>query len=493
MSVSMKIKNGFKYEKNGWIYVSIKGKPYERGYAQGYLLADEIKDAFKTLKYSLYEDSGIEYEFYVEISNFMFKKPTQEYFPEFLEEMKGITDGANKRGAGVTLDEIVLWNNIASLDYVLGSVREHLDEMPVIKEKYAHFVSAMPSGAHEGGAKDKCSAFIAVGDYTHDGKIVCGHNSFDNFLSGQYYNIIIDLKPTKGNRIIYQGSPGYISSQTDFFVTSAGFIGTETTIGGFSVFEANVPISCRIRRCMQYAKTLDEYVEFLKERNSGDYANSWLIGDIKNNEIMLIELGLDYVNVERKKNGYFIGFNAPYDPRIRNLECVNTGFDDIRRHQGARKVRLEELMEYHKGKINIEIGEAIIADHYDVYLKKENPCSRTCCGHYELDDRAFMSQADRPLPYQPRGAVDGTVCDSNLAQQMGFMARWGSSCGLPFDKTLFMKEHAQWKRYEPYLKDRPSQPWTLFKSLDKLVFDKDNKKTKRIRKIYKRTRKNDRK
>ena len=66
---------------------------------------------------------------------------------------------------------------------------------------------------------------------------------------------------------------------------------------------------------------------------------------------MRVELGLEYVNVERKKNGYFIGFNAPYDARIRNLECVNSGFDDIRRHQGARKVRLEELMEQHKGKI----------------------------------------------------------------------------------------------------------------------------------------------
>jgi len=55
---------------------------------------------------------------------------------------------------------------------------------------------------------------------------------------------------------------------------------------------------------MQYANTLDEYVKFLKKENSGDYANSWLIGDTKNNEIMRIELGLEFVNVERKKNGY---------------------------------------------------------------------------------------------------------------------------------------------------------------------------------------------
>ena len=67
---------------------------------------------------------------------------------------------------------------------------------------------------------------------------------------------------------------------------------------------------------MQYAKTMDECVEFLRDGNSGDYANSWLFGDTNTNEILRIELGLKYDNVERTKNGFFIGFNATYDPRM---------------------------------------------------------------------------------------------------------------------------------------------------------------------------------
>jgi hypothetical protein len=177
---------------------------------------------------------------------------------------------------------------------------------------------------------------------------------------------------------------------------------------------------------------------------------------------MKIELGLKYVNVERKKSGYFIGYNAPEDPRIRNLECVNTGYDDIRRHQGSRRVRLTELMEEYIGKLDVEIGKQILADHYDVYLKKINLCSRTCCSHYELDDRAFMSQSDRPKPYQPRGAVDGIVCDTEMAKRMAFIARWGTSCGTPFDKKKFCNENIQWKNQEPYLRDRLTQDWTEF-------------------------------
>jgi len=119
-------------------------------------------------------------------------------------------------------------------------------------------------------------------------------------------------------------------------------------------------------------------------------------------------------------------------------------------------------MEKHKGNIDVKIGEDILADHYDVYLNKINMCSRTCCSHYNLDDRAFMSQADRPLPYQPRGAMDGIVTDTNLAKKMGVVARWGSSCGTPFVAAEFCDRNLQWADQKPYLLDRPSQAWTVF-------------------------------
>jgi hypothetical protein len=311
---------------------------------------------------------------------------------------------------------------------------------------------------------DKCSAIIATGDWTSDGKIVVAHNSFTDFIDGQFSNVVLDLQPSEGHRIIMQTSPCWIWSGTDFFVTSAGIIGTETTIGGFQPYEEKYPIGYRIRNAMQYGNTMDDYVKILLNGNSGDYANSWLFGDINTNEILRLELGLKYHSISRTKNGYFIGFNAPYDPRIRNLEVVNSGFYDIRRHQGARRVRLEELVTKYKGNINIDNVKKMIADHYDVYLKKDNPSSRTVCSHYELDAREYMSQADRPKPFAPHGALDGIVCDATLAKNMSFIGRFGNSCGTPFDKNKFCTEHIQYSNFCPYLRDRPRQPWTLFKS-----------------------------
>jgi hypothetical protein len=90
--------------------------------------------------------------------------------------------------------------------------------------------------------------------------------------------------------------------------------------------------------------------------------------------------------------------------------------------------------------------------------------ARERCSHYELDAREYMSQADRPKPYQPRGALDGNVCDSRMAKAMSFELRWGCSCGKPFDKRRFCNEHREWAYLEPYLDDRPSQPWTVFRA-----------------------------
>jgi len=150
---------------------------------------------------------------------------------------------------------------------------------------------------------------------------------------------------------------------------------------------------------------------------------------------------------------------------------------------------LTRLMEQHKGQIDIPIAEEIMADHHDIYLNKVNPCSRTCCSHYELDDRAFMSDPSRPKPFQPRGAVDGAVCDTTLCKKMAFAVRWGSSCGTPFNKTEFCKRNIICAIQEPYLHDRPSQPWTEFTITNGNTKNSTKKKEETVQQL-KRTKKN---
>lgn len=437
---------GYRFDQNGWIYLHIQGSAEERGYQHGALLAPEIGMIIRSLKYLTYWNTGKTWEFFVEKAGDIFSPHMDE---EFLTEIKGIGEGAAARGLDIRWQEILAWNGYEELtDYWWPIARDNPNQ-----------------GMKTGIRSDRCSAFMAHGTAT-GGKIVMAHNSWDNFETGQFSNLILDIEPDKGCRMFMQSAPGYIDSFADFFVTSAGIMGTETTIGGFSQYDPDEsPEFNRIRRAMQYGRDLDDFSDKLKKQNNGGYANSWLLGDIHRGDIMRLELGLKYTHTETNPDcGYFIGFNAPYDPRIRNLECSNTGFADIRRHQGARQVRLADLMDQYHGNVDVEIGKTVLADHYDVYLKKENPCSRTVDGHYELDAREYMSQADRPLPFQPRGTVDGKVCDSDMASEMAFWARWGNSSGMPFDAESFLKEHRQWDHLSGYLHDRPARPWTEFRA-----------------------------
>ena len=49
---------------------------------------------------------------------------------------------------------------------------------------------------------------------------------------------------------------------------------------------------------------------------------------------------------------------------------------------------------------------------------------------------------------------------------MSFIGRFGNSCGIPFIKDEFCKQHRQYYKFCPYLKDRPSEPWTEFSILN---------------------------
>ena len=59
------VKNGISYDLNGWKYISIKGTPRERGYAHGYLAAKEMKEIQAMLRFNVFHDTGVHWEYYI--------------------------------------------------------------------------------------------------------------------------------------------------------------------------------------------------------------------------------------------------------------------------------------------------------------------------------------------------------------------------------------------------------------------------------------------
>ena len=161
----------------------------------------------------------MKWEFFVQQAEMLWADKIDQ---EFLDEMKGIADGAKVNGVSVTWQDILAWNGYTELtEYWWPTAR---------KATYATF---------HGEVIGHCSAFIATGSATKGGRIVMAHNTWDQFETGQFANMIMDIKPSKGHRIFMQADPGYIDSFSDFFVTDAGLMGTETTIGGLGQYDPN--------------------------------------------------------------------------------------------------------------------------------------------------------------------------------------------------------------------------------------------------------------
>ncbi|HUN64781.1 MAG TPA: C45 family peptidase [Bacteroidota bacterium] len=430
---------GNRHDRNGWIYLHLEGAPRERGFQYGYLLTPEIEEAVRLLARQWHYQSALEWSWFVDRAGEILAPKVDE---ENTAEIDGMVEGMKAHGAVTSRNEIVALNGYMELLWYWWPTVK--DSMKTHSTDYK---------------KESCSSFIATGSMTRDGKIVLGHNSMVGYQDPAC-NVILDIKPEHGHRILMQAFTGFIHSGTDFFVTDAGLVGSETTIGGFFPFDPHgSPEFSRMRHATQYASSIDEWCDMMKKDNNGGYANAWLIGDINTNEIARLELGLKYAGFEKKKDGYFTGSNVPEDLRILRRETTSPDVD-IRHSSIARRVRWNRLMKEYEGKIDLAAAESFESDHFDSYLNTVQPDGRTLCAHWDLDPQ--LNGPD--TPFEPGGTIDGKVIDAAMAHQMSFVARWGSSCGTPFDAKKFLEEHPQFGWMEGLLKDRPAEPWTVFRA-----------------------------
>jgi hypothetical protein len=316
----------YRYPQAGWIVLHIEGEPYERGYQHGRLLAPEIAAFVKNSANSMSPGAPADgWNHARTLINVLFLR---RYDPEYLEEMKGIADGASACGAkydGRPIDLIDVvglncWPEIETLPSALEALPTGLEgvRFPLTAPK----AMPPPKPMH-------CSAFAATGPATADGKIVFGHITMFGLYQSYFYNVWLDVKPAKGNRVMMQGYPGAIQSGMDYYQNDKGLLVSETTIAQ-TVFDINgLSLASRIRKALQYADNIDRAVEILKEGNNGLYTNEWLIADTKTNEIAMFELGTHQSHLYRSSKdewpggtkGFYWGCNNTKDLAVR-LETI---------------------------------------------------------------------------------------------------------------------------------------------------------------------------
>ena len=406
----------YRYPTGGWIYLHIEGSPYERGYQHGHLMAKEIVQYMERCAADL-DSKGKNQSWALArtSANAMFLRGFDQ---EILEEMKGIADGASDAGARwedrkIDLVDIVTANTTVEL----GELRNALPMTPSGLEGLHLEPPAYFDHKRDVPFNEHCSAFAANGKATHDGRMVIGHITMWPLTLAEQTNVMLDIKPTAGHRVLIQSYPGGIESGTDWYQNDAGMVLTETTIRQSPFNIQGTPIAYRARKAIQYGGNVDQVVEILTTKNNGLYTNEWLIGDAKNDEIAMYEMGTYKTRLYRSsKNDWFEGTEGFYwgDNNAKDLN-----------------VRLEYQPDP-KG-----------APEYVPYV----PASRDLkwqqlYGEYKGKmDEGFGFLAFRTPPLVTSSSMDAKITSAEMASHMMVWAVFGKSNQREWAPSQWEKEH----------------------------------------------------
>ncbi len=394
----------YRYPAAGWVYLHIEGKPYERGYQHGFLMAKEIPEYLARCQWDLagkYDAQA--WNTYRTAADALFLRGFDK---EILEEMRGIVDGANAAGAkwlGRKLDlvDLVLLNTEVEMKELASA----MPMTPTGMEGTAFSAPAYLKGAAKEDDASKvtehCSAFAATGAATKDGKMVIGHVTWWPQTLAEQTNIMLDIKPEKGHHLLMQSYPGGIESGTDWYQNDAGVVLTETTIRQTPFNAQGTPVAFRARMAIQYGGNIDEVVTQLGTRNNGLYTNEWLIGDGKTNEIAMYELGTSHTKLWRSSKNEWFGGTTGFYWGNNNAKDMAVKLEYLPDPQGApeyvpfvptvRDLAWQEMYHKYKGQI----------------------------------DEQFAFQAFDSAPLVSATTMDAKVINSDLANQMMVWAEFG--------------------------------------------------------------------
>jgi hypothetical protein len=391
---------GYRYPRGGWLYVHIEGAPYERGYQHGYLLAREIEQYIDRCASQLDAKSKVTaWNNGRTVANALFLRGFDK---EILTEMKGIAEGAAAAGAkvnGRTIDlvDVVTLNTITELGELRSAMPmtpSGLEGLNLMKPRYDASKTDVPVTA-------RCSAFAATGKATRDGKMVIAHVTMWPLTLAEQTNIMLDVVPTEGHRILMQSYPGGIQSGTDWYQNDVGVVLTETTIRQSPFNMEGTPVAYRARKAIQYGDSVAKVVELLSTRNNGLYTNEWIVGDARTNEIAMLELGTYKTKLySSAKNewfggteGFYWGCNNAKDLNVR-LEYApdpHAAPEDLPFVPAPRDIKWQEMYQSYKGKI----------------------------------DEGFAALAFRTAPLVSSTTMDAKIATSDMAKRMMTWALFG--------------------------------------------------------------------
>lgn len=318
--------------QDGLYVITLEGTPYEIGFQQGTLMKEQINQIYKIYLNDLVYNTWVkEYAILGRGGKDAWKSPRkalakfakgqEEFIPaEYLEEMKGIADGAG-------------------LEYIdVLSMSAHVDYFAIL-----------------------CSTIVATGKATPDGKLVEARN-LDWAQGGlqdlDKFSTVLVIRPDKGHAfvsVLYPGIVGALTAVNDAKITAEL---------NFSMAKENgkkgMPALIMLRHLIQNAGTLDEAEEILNKAEKFAGYNI-TVTDGKTNDARLIEVAHEKLGTKSPTDGVLVSTNHFITDVLAGKNIDSSTFSSSPSQD--RYDRLVELAKTGYGKIDPEAAKIFIHDN----------------------------------------------------------------------------------------------------------------------------------
>ncbi len=209
---------------DGLLVLHVRGTSYEMGFQHGKLLGERVRALVKTM---VYEEGGRKIALpgtgldttVKDLVHALFDAQRPYYRPRFLEELKGLADGA-----GMSEEDICIANHIPELFH--------------------------------------CSGFALMGAATVDGEVLHGRVlDYGTDQKLQEHAVVIIAAPDGRNAFANVSFAGFIGSVTG---CNAKGIAIGEMGGGGQLFWAGEPMSFLVRRVLEETATLQDAVDVFR-------------------------------------------------------------------------------------------------------------------------------------------------------------------------------------------------------------------------------------
>ena len=359
-----------------------------------------------------------------------------------MNQVQGVADGyAQARGPGapvLDLLDIVVLNSIGDLDDLVPAMRVLYPETDG-RGFASHGVDLSPKRLAEIESGGHCSLFIKP---MPGQGLVAAHEMWASFwqMTLMYKSVELDvtLESTLAKTVTYSSYPAMVSSEDDFYLTSAGLQVMETTnsVLNVSIYDVIQPQSLlswmRVVMANRMTDSGPAWADVFQAHNSGTYNNMWVITNHNIVPLDAVDLPPHSVTIASQmpgvvrvmdvtpiiaSQGYFPSYNVPLIPELFDL----AGYPAAVKEYGnvwsyGQNPRAHIFRTKAPSVMSLEDVRTLM--RYNDYT--QDPFSLGC-PVFGLAARADLAPPHAKLEWggicgsQAFGAINGKVSSSNLA------------------------------------------------------------------------------